>query len=590
MARALSVIHDESAELREIEQWYREKIASTLPPTGLKFPPVHVGHTWDFDSEWCLPEFTLGWEFLAWTGRWLSGKKGPWQYTPEQARFILWFYAVDENGEFVYHSAALQRMKGWGKDPLAATLGVGSMVGPTLFDHWDGDRPVARDNPNAWVQVVAVSQKQTQNTMKVFPGLIPAETRRRYGLQIGKENLWAMGDTRQLEALTSSPLAVEGGRPTLVIRNETQNWVSGNQGHELAEAIDGNATKSERDAPARVLDIFNAYRPGRDSVAQRVREAFEDTQGEDAKAVEFGLMYDSLEAPADAPLAVVKDGKLDKDATESAIVQVVEGVRGDAVWLNPDRIKKSIQNTSNTPSESRRKWYNQIVASDDAWVSPQEIDPLKDTERELVPGEDVTLFFDGSKSDDATALVGCCMSDGHVFTVGMWQRPPGRRGDGWIVDREAVDQAVKLTHESYRVVGFFGDPSHVLDDETMDRFWDPLFDEWHRRWGRQYKVQASRKNTVMWDMTSRDLSRQFAEAVGYTYEEIKSGAFTWDGDARLRKHMLNACRFPVQGHVSIAKDHRESKRKIDLAVCMVGARMVRRLILNNNKRRGGRVW
>jgi hypothetical protein len=32
--------------------------------------------------------------------------------------------------------------------------------------------------------------------------------------------------------------------------------------------------------------------------------------------------------------------------------------------------------------------------------------------------------------------------------------------------------------------------------------------------------------------------------------------------------------------VSLGKEHRESARKVDLAVCAVGARMLRRVVLN----------
>jgi hypothetical protein len=66
-----------------------------------------------------------------------------------------------------------------------------------------------------------------------------------------------------------------------------------------------------------------------------------------------------------------------------------------------------------------------------------------------------------------------------------------------------------------------------------------------------------------------------------------------DGDARLRTHVRNARRYPTKWGVSLWKGHRESKRKVDLAVCMVGARMLRRLVLNNpsgRRRRTGNVW
>lgn len=580
-----ALLTSEDSERQEIVAWYRDMLETTAPPAELAWEPVRIGPTWQWDNGWLLPEASLGWDFMAWCGMWLRGKKGPWQFTPEQARFLLWFFALESDGQFAYHSAVLQRLKGWGKDPMLATLSVGHMFGPTLFDHWDGDRPVGRDNENAWVQVVAVSQVQTQNTMKLFPSLISPEARRRYGIQVGKLNVWGLGDTRQIEAVTASVMAIEGGRPTLIGRNETQNWNSSNGGHDMAGAIEGNAAKSEIGSPARMLDICNAYRPGEDSVGQRQREAYESTLGaDDATNAEYGVMYDSLEAPPEAPLTL--------DAAPS----VVKSVRGDAIWLDAEgRIKKSIANPVNTPSESRRKWYNQITAAEDAWTEPAEFDPLAASDEVVEDGEEIAMFLDCSKSDDATALVGVRMSDGHVFTMGMWQRPPGKRGDGWLAPREDVDGVVDHAFTKFKVVGFFGDPSHTLDDETMDRYWDPLFDKWHLKYRHKLRVWASgtkggKGHSVMFDMSARDNARDFASAVGFTLEEIKSASFTHDADPRLRRHVLNARRYPVQGFVSIAKDGRESKNKIDLAICMVGARYVRRQILNNSKKKGGRVW
>ena len=75
--------------------------------------PCKLGPTWMKDAfgRWVLPEHTLGWQIAGWTAEWLVGNDGkPWKFTPEQLRFVLWWYAVDENGEFIYRTGVLQRM------------------------------------------------------------------------------------------------------------------------------------------------------------------------------------------------------------------------------------------------------------------------------------------------------------------------------------------------------------------------------------------------------------------------------------------------------------------------------------------------
>lgn len=571
-----SSVDDGSAE---IIRWYRELLERTAPPTDLEWEPTKIGPTWQWDNGWVLPGVTLGWGRLAWCGLWLRDKHGqPWQFTAEQTRFVLWYDALDEQGDFVYHSAVLQRLKGWGKDPVGACLAASACFADVTFDHWDGDVPVGREEPNAWVQVVAVSQEQTKNTMKLFPSLISPEARKHYGIQVGKTTLYGLGDTRQVEAVTSNPLSIEGGRPTQIIRNETQNWNDSNAGHEMAGAIEGNAAKSER-GMARMLDICNAFRPGEDSVGQRVREGWDLTQGEDPEAAEFGLLYDSLEAPPEAPLSA------------AAAPSVVQSIAGDSIWLDTrpaGRIVKSILNPANSPSESRRKWYNQIVAAEDALIDPQAWDRMVDKSKHVVTDESIVMFFDGSKSDDHTGLVGCRLSDGHIFQLGVWMQPPGaRRTDRWVVDRERVDARVIETMERYDVKGFWADPSDVRDDDTGERFWGDLIDTWHRRYAAQLDLWAvkgtERMHAIAWDMRTPTHQQLFTESVMQFVTDVeRPGTFTHDGASMLTKHAKNGRRRPNKYGVGVGKDGRESRHKIDLLVCAIGARMMRRKLLNRD--------
>ncbi|MBQ1167141.1 terminase, partial [Streptomyces sp. A73] len=69
---------------------------------------------------------------------------------------------------------------------------------------------------------------------------------------------------------TSSPRALEGGRPTAVNLGETHHGLESTQGHEMAAVIERNATKAA-DGQTRTLANTNAYEPGEDSVAERTR-------------------------------------------------------------------------------------------------------------------------------------------------------------------------------------------------------------------------------------------------------------------------------------------------------------------------------
>lgn len=573
MARRRSVERRDDGH-GEVVAWYEEQLSAAAPRPELEWEPKLIGPTWRRSPEgaWLLPEVTLGWEVLGWCGVWLQHSRGvPWRFTGEQARFLLWWFALDEAGTFAYRDGVLQRLKGWGKDPLGACLCAVEALGPSRFADWASDgSPIATDSPDAWVQTAAVSLEQTKNTMRLFPSLFSAEAKDHYRIQVGKETVNALGDSRLIQAVTSSPATLEGARATFVLLNETHHWDSSNSGHDMADVIERNATKSA-DGAARTLRITNAYEPGQDSVAERDRDAWESVDA--GRVLDAGLLYDSIEAPPRAPLTV-------EDAPG-----VIRSIRGDATWLNVDRIVQSISDIRNPASRSRRFWYNQIVAAEDAWMAPFEWDACKADGLEVLDGEEVVLFFDGSKSDDATALAGCRMSDGHVFTLGVWQRPAGWDPDvPWQVPREDVDGVVGRTFAVYKVLAFFCDPGSGKDDDG-ERYWDPYLDKWGQSFGVKLLLHAvtagPRQHPVRWDMSDRRHQEEFTDSVARTFEDVLERRLSHDGHKVMRSHVANARRRTNAWGITIGKEHRESARKIDLAVCMVGARMIRRRLLNS---------
>lgn len=76
---------------------------------------------------------------------------------------------------------------------------------------------------------------------------------------------------------------------------------------------------------------------------------------------------------------------------------------------------------------------------------------------------------------------------------------------------------------------------------------------------------------------------EFTDAVKRTGEDILERRLTHDGHKMMRTHVANSRRRTNAWGITIGKEHRESARKIDLAVCMVGARMLRRKLLNSKQ-------
>ncbi|MEV3856054.1 hypothetical protein AB0J38_17235 [Streptomyces sp. NPDC050095] len=160
---------------------------------------------------------TLGWEVLSWTATHLlqpdgPNAGGPWTYTPEQVRILLRWFEIDDAGVFVRRQGTIRRLKGWGKDPFLASLALVEFVGPARFGGWREDgAPYAVPHQAPWVQVAAVSKDQTRNTMRLFGPMLSPELIAEHGIDLGKEIIYSRAGG-VIEAVTSSPRALEGGR------------------------------------------------------------------------------------------------------------------------------------------------------------------------------------------------------------------------------------------------------------------------------------------------------------------------------------------------------------------------------------------
>ena len=494
-------------------------------------------------TDWPAAERTIYPYVADWCERWLTQPDGPeagrgWKFTKQQAQILAWWFAFDEHDRWLYRRGTIRMCKGWGKDPIAAVLSALELCGPCRVR--DGK---AVPHPSPWVQIAAVSREQTRTTMRIFPTVFSKRAIARFELDVNKEVIYAHGGRGVIEAVTSSPLALEGGRATLTILNEVQNWQSSNSGHEMAEVIAGNLAKS-RDGAARALSLCNAHVPGEDSVGEREWDVWQAVAAGRTRLKD--VLYVAVEAPPDTKLA-----------DEVSLKAGLTLARGDATWLDVDRLAAEVWDPRTEPSVARRKYLNQVVAAEDAWVTHQEWDARK-VEAQLEKGDEGTLGFDGSKTDDHTALIFTRISDGCMFTFGVWD-PEQYGGE---IPRDEVNAAVSAAFEDYDVVGFYSD-LHPFESYV---------DRWRDEHGADLCVKAGDKHPIAWDMRGRQ--KETVKAAERFHDAIVEGALTHDGDRRLAEHVYNARRRVYQyGGVSFRKETPDSPRKVDALAAAVLSRL-----------------
>lgn len=450
---------------------------------------------------------SLGWGLLDWYETYLRVPSGP-QYgrplhlTDEQARFMVRWYALEpKSGRFVHRRGASRRAKGWGKSPMLAAWAIGELIGPVRFDGWDAQgEPMGRPQPTPWVQIAACSEDQTGNTYSaLYAMLAGSPALEDFDVDLGRTKVFIKDRPGcVIEPVTASAGSREGQPITAAVLDETHLWLRPNGGTRLAAVLRRNLGKMN----GRSLESTNAFCPGEGSVAEDTHKAWEKG--------EAGLLYEAVEAPWVEDLS-------DKRALRRAL----RVAYGDAKWVDLTRVVAEIQDPATEPSDARRFYLNQLVKHGLAAVDPARWGELARPDLAPPPRTRIGVGFDGSISDDATALIGCT-AEGHRFRIALWERPPGAARD-WRVPRLEVEAKVAETFETYDVGRMLCDPAR----------WYSEIEVWMDRWnvGRAPEEAV----VVMFDTNSY---RRMSAACDRYLTALAEGSSTHDGDPDVTRHVL----------------------------------------------------
>ena len=541
---------------------------------------------------WRGPEYegevpTLGWDILDWITDYLVVPDGPTageplELTREQAQFVLDFYRVDPyfdgpaiQGRSLLNArkinrAILCRPKGWGKSPLLAALGIVEAVGDVILDGWDSEgEPVAKPWTSlgfkAKVQVLATSEDQTSNTWDPLLDMIRGSESLIDDYGLDPMETFVAGDRVRLEFATSAGDSREGGRPVFALLDQTESWRAGNGGVKLAAAVRRNLTKTQGSS----IESPNAYAPGDGSVAEKSFKAHAAQAARAANPKSRAKVTIQLDHRT-APDVDIYD---EKDLKRGLAVAYGDSADVNGGWVALDRVVEDFWDPDSTVEASRAFFLNQINAREDTWISELELNGIKAEDLEVKPGEMITLGFDGSRGrargvTDATALIACRVSDGHLFEpfpTSVWEQPRNwPRDKMWQPPVAEVEAAIARAFRTWRVVGFYADPAK----------WESYVAKWEARWGSKLLVKSNARHPIEWWMTGGRAIRT-VQALKVFQDAVVDQEISYDGGLYLTSHILHARMVPTRSGVQIAKKHPDSPDKIDAAVAAVLAHQAR---------------
>lgn len=519
---------------------------------------------------------SLGWLACWWIETFCVHGPGDVQGLPvelddEFAGFIIDVYALDAEGRRNYDSAFMSRAKGRAKSELAGFIVLFEAFGPARFSGWalggetyvyhdkvytygEGD-PIGAEVVSPVIRCLATEEGQAGNTydnvhFNLTEGPLAEGLPRDAA---GLTRIFVPGGGEIIPS-TASNSSKDGGKESMVVFDETHLYRSPEL-KRMYQTVRRNLAKRKQAEPWS-LETSTMYMPGENSVAEETHNLAKSIA--EGKTKRQRLLFDHREADPDIDLT-------DEVAVRAGLV---EAYGPFAEVMDIDRIINEIYDPRNDPQDSRRYYFNQPTSSRDAWLSAPEWNACTNV-KEVSKNDEITLGFDGSRKRsrgiaDATALVGCRVSDGYLFEIKVWEQPDGPSGDDWEVPTADVDFEVRKAFESYKVVGMFADPAR----------WESYIAQWESDFGKKLKVKSSLNHPIEWWM-SGSRSYLVVRALEQFHSAVIDRELSHAGDRALTRHILNARRRVGRSGMSIAKEHPDSRNKIDAAVAAVLAYQAR---------------
>jgi hypothetical protein len=445
---------------------------------------------------------------------------------------------------FYYRRAQVVMPQKAGKGPMTAAHVCVEGVGPALFagwarggevydcrDHGCGcgwiyeygpEEPMGTQWPTPLIQITAYSAEQTANVYDALRPMIELGPLSEVVPRTGEEFIRLPGGGR-IDTVTSSNQSRLGQRVTFVPQDETGIWLVQNK-------MDKVATTQRRGLSGmsgRSAETTNAWDPSENSVAQKTYEA-------------ALRMKDIFRLHRLAPTNLSFRDRRDRR-------RILKHVYAGSHWVDLDSIEAEAMEIMLTdPAQAERFYGNRIVAGLGQWMEEEYWDAAE-SDQFVLGGTSVAVGFDGSESDDWTAIR-CVTESGHHFTptYGPNNRPAYWNPKEWggSIPRGEVHAAMDAISKKYRMRRVYADP----------RDWESEIGDWSLKYG----------DEVVFEWHTYRIM-QMHSALVQNYNDYGSGRSTHDKCAMTKEHVLNARKVakPSDRYI-LGKPNQH--RKIDLAM------------------------
>lgn len=471
---------------------------------------------------------------------------------PEKRALVYSFYEVypegarDANGKPIAGRRRFRRccwsaQKGSAKTELAAWIAACELApdSPVRFDRFSNGKPLGRPVQDPYIPMVAYTEEQTSDLAYGALKAILDNSPIRHLFDIAEERIRRASGSGKAVALAGAPDSRDGARTTFAHKDETHRWNT-QRLRKAHETMINNLPKRLLADPWE-LETTTAYSPGEGSVA-------EDTMAY-AVQVASGAIQDSRlfffhRQASDSHNLETPEGRREA---------VLEAAGPTAAWKDIEGICDLWQNPSADREILERVWLNRPVAMAAQAFNLEAWRAGRRSGQPPAPGRLITLGFDGSLTEDATALIGTDVETGLQWPVGIWERPHGV--EEWKVDKAEVCDVVDEAFRTWNVFRMYADPSR----------WEGQLADWAGRYGDDRVV----------DWPTR-LIRKMAIALKAFATAIAGGEVTHNGDPVYSRHIGNAQKHLLNWQDDdgtplwlIQKDGPKSTKKIDGA--MAGA-------------------